>query len=158
MQVTTTPEQNKQLVLEHYRATVSEVDPAAIRDQIAPDFVDHESPAGAPAGPEWVLRHVESFHAAFPDIRVEVHEAVAERDLVVVRATWSGTHQGNYMGFDASHRTFTLKGMVMWRVRDGRIVERWGCLDRLGLMQQLGLMGTGPKYDYEQRGAERGGR
>ena len=158
MQINPTSEQNKHLVLEHYRATVSDVDPAAIREQIAPDFLDHESPADAPPGPEWVVRHVESFHTAFPDIRVDVHEAVAERDLVVVRATWSGTHKGIYMGFEPTHRTFSLKGMVMWRVRDSRIVERWGCLDRLGLMQQLGLVGQAPKYDYEQSGAEGGGR
>jgi predicted ester cyclase len=27
--------------------------------------------------------------------------------------------------------------MVFWRIRDGKIVERWATLDRLGLQQQL---------------------
>lgn len=156
MQVDTSTERNKQLVLEHYRATVSEVDLAAIREQISPEFVDHESPRGTAPGAEWVVQHVASFHKAFPDIRIEVHEAIAERDLVVVRATWSGTHRGDYMGHAATQREFKLKGMVMWRVHEGRIVERWGCLDRLGLMQQLGLMAAGPKYDYVQSGGNGG--
>ena len=121
-------------------------------------FVDHESPAGTPPGAEWVTQHVASFHKAFPDIRIEVHEAIAERDLVVVRATWSGTHERDYMGFAATHGAFALKGMLMWRVCDGRIVERWGCLDRLGLMQQLSLMPAGPRYDYEQSAKNGGGR
>jgi hypothetical protein len=51
-----------------------------------------------------------------------------------------------------------MNGMVMWRVSDGRIVERWGCLDRLGLMQQLGLIPGGPKYDFQQQTADKGGR
>jgi len=148
-------EQNKQLVAEHYRSTVTEVDFANIREQLAPEFVDHESPTGTPPGAEWVVQHVASFHAAFPDIRVDVHELIAERDLVCVRATWSGTHEGDYAGFPATHKQFKLKGTVMWRVRERRIVERWGCLDRLGLMQQLGLIPTGPGYDFEQRGGER---
>ncbi|HZU44383.1 MAG TPA: ester cyclase [Terriglobales bacterium] len=144
------PDQNKRLVLEHYRATVSEMDFAAIRRQLSPNFVDHESPPGTPVGPEWVTHHVASFHAAFPDLQVEIHELIAERDLVAVRATWSGTHKGDYMGFPATHRKFQLKGIVIWRVQEGRIVERWGCLDRLGLLQQLGLTAPSPAYDFEQ--------
>lgn len=147
-------EQNKQLVLEHYRCTVSEVNVDAIRQQLSPQFIDHESPSETQPGADWVVQHVASFHSAFPDIRVEVHEIIAERDLVTVRATWSGTHQGLYMGFPATHKEFKLKGMVMWRVRDGRIVERWGCLDRLSLMQQLGLMPEGPGYDYQQQNTD----
>ncbi len=143
-------ERNKQLVREHYEATVNKVDFDAIRRQLAPDFVDQESPSGTPAGPNWVIRHVEAFHAAFPDIHVELHELVAERDIVTVRATWSGTHRGPYMGFAPTNRTFHLRGMVMWRAKEGQIVERWGCLDRLGMMQQLGLAATTPKYDFER--------
>jgi predicted ester cyclase len=34
-------------------------------------------------------------------------------------------------------RRFVLKGMVFWRIHDGRIAERWATLDRMGLVQQL---------------------
>ena len=39
-----------------------------------------------------------------------------------------------------SGRTVTLPGINIWRVRDGRIVERWGRLDELALLRQLGLV------------------
>jgi steroid delta-isomerase-like uncharacterized protein len=152
----TVTQNNKQVVLDHYKSTVSEMDFAAIRQQLAPEFVDHDSPPGTPPGPEWVMRHVTSFHGAFPDIRVEVQDVIAERDLVTVRATWSGTHKGEYMGFPATNRQFRLKGIVIWRVHEGQIVERWACLDRLGLLQQLGLTITLPVYDYQQHSAETG--
>ena len=144
-------EQNKQLVLDHYHSTVSEVDLDEIRKQISPEFIDHSAPPGTQPGADWVTKHVESFHTAFPDIGIHMEEEMAERDLVTVRAIWSGTHQGDYMGFPATQKCIQLKGTVMWRIRDGRIVERWGCLDRLGLMQQLGLMREAPRYDFEQR-------
>jgi steroid delta-isomerase-like uncharacterized protein len=133
--------EKKQLVLDHYKSTVSEMDFAAVRQQLAPEFVDHDSPPG----PEWVVRHVTSFHAAFPDIQVEVHELIAERELVAVRATWSGTHKGEYMGFPATYRQFRLKGIVIWRVHEGRIVERWACLERPWVI-------TATRFDHHSAG------
>jgi steroid delta-isomerase-like uncharacterized protein len=154
----TEQDRNKQLVLEHYHATVTRVDAAAIRRQVSPDFVDHESPPDAAPGPGWVLTHVAAFHAAFPDIRVDIHDILADRDLVAVRATWSGTHRGEYFGHPPTHRGFVLRGMVLWRVTGGLIRERWGCLDRLGLLQQLELAPPAPHYDYVQSSTSREAR
>jgi predicted ester cyclase len=39
-----------------------------------------------------------------------------------------------------SGHTVALPGINIWRVRDGLIVERWGRLDELGLLRQLGLV------------------
>ena len=78
-------------------------------------------------------------HTAFPDLRVEIEDIVAEGDRVAVRARWTGTHRGTLpmMPFPPTTRTVEFTGMVFWRVRDGRIVERWATLDRLALQQQL---------------------
>jgi predicted ester cyclase len=32
-----------------------------------------------------------------------------------------------------------LRGMQMFRVKDDKVVERWGRLDEVGLLRQLGL-------------------
>jgi len=32
-----------------------------------------------------------------------------------------------------------LRGVNIFRIADGKIIERWGLLDQLGLLQQLGL-------------------
>ena len=44
------------------------------------------------------------------------------------------------MGVLAAGRTVTLRGIQIFRIRDSRIVERWGRLDDLGLLSQLGLV------------------
>ena len=80
------------------------------------------------------------FRAAFPDWHAEMGIVVGEGDLVVEHFTASGTQQGAIFGVPASDRTVTLPGINIWRVRDGRIVERWGRLDELGLLRQLGLV------------------
>jgi len=78
-------------------------------------------------------------HTAFPDLRVEIEDIVAEGDRVAVRARWTGTHRGPLpmMPFPATNRVFAFTGMVFWRIRDGEIVERWATIDGLGLQHQL---------------------
>jgi predicted ester cyclase len=60
--------------------------------------------------------------------------------MVVEAFTASGTHQGELFGVPPSGRAASMPGINIWRLRDGRIVERWGRLDELGLFRQLGLV------------------
>ena len=134
-----TTEENKKLVLQHYESFVHQQDAEAVRKQLAADFRDHEMPPGTPPGPEAVLQYGAMLHTAFPDLRVKIEDMVAEGDRVAVRASWSGTHRGPLPMIPApvSNRAFTFTGMVFWRIREGKIVERWATIDRLGLQQQL---------------------
>ncbi len=79
------------------------------------------------------------FRSAFPDWHSDLGLLIGEGDLVVEQFTASGTQHGEIMGVPASGRTVTLRGIQIFRLRDGRIVERWGRLDDLGLLSQLGL-------------------
>jgi steroid delta-isomerase-like uncharacterized protein len=78
--------------------------------------------------------------AAFPDFAVTVEDAVAEGDKVALRVTIRGTHQGALMGTPPTGKPIAISGMSLWRIADGKIVERWESADMLGLMQQLGVI------------------
>jgi predicted ester cyclase len=81
------------------------------------------------------------FRAALPDWHSDLDQLVQEDDIVVERFTASGTHTGaELMGVPATGRTIVLAGINVFRIADGRIVERWGRLDELGLLRQLGLV------------------
>lgn len=135
----TTVEANKKLVLEHYESFVHRQDAEAVRNQLAPDFLDHELPPGISPGPEGVIQYRVMLHKAFPDLKIKIEDIVAEGDRVAVRATWTGTHRGSlpFLPVPVTNRPFTLTGMVFWRVRDGRLAERWATLDLLGMQRQL---------------------
>lgn len=134
-----TTEENRKLVLDHYEAFVHSQDAETVRKQLAPDYVDHEMPPDTPPGPDAALRYNEMLHKAFPDLRVKIEDIVAEGDRVAVRASWTGTHRGAFPLLDIAptNRSFVLNGMVFWRIRDAKIVERWATLDRYGVLQQL---------------------
>ena len=134
-----TTEENKKLVLQHYESFVHQQDAEAVRKQLAADFRDHEMPPETPPGPEAALHYRAMLHTAFPDLRIKIEDILAEGDRVAVRASWTGTHRGSLpmMPVSATNRTVSFTGMVLWRIRDGKLVERWATIDRLGLQQQL---------------------
>jgi steroid delta-isomerase-like uncharacterized protein len=128
-------EANKALIREHYDATANVYRPAAIERQVAPDFVDHSHPEII--GPEGVKAQIKALRIAFPDLTVTIEDMVAEGDLVAVRGTWRGTHQGAFCGVPAIGRKIAFSGMVFWRLSGGQIRERWGLVDTPTLMRQL---------------------
>jgi steroid delta-isomerase-like uncharacterized protein len=123
----------KKLILNHYESFVHQQDAEAVRKQLAADFRDHEMPQGTPPGPEAVLQYRAMLHTAFPDLRVKIEDIVAEGDRVAVRACWTGTHRGPLpiMPVPVTNNAFAFTGMVFWRIRDGKIVERWATMQQL---------------------------
>ena len=107
-----------------------------------PKFVNHDAPfPGAPDGPEGMRLAAASFRQALPDWRSDVEQLIGEGDIVVERFPASGTHTGGpLMGMPATGKSITLAGINIFRVNGDRIVERWGRLDEVGLLRQLGLI------------------
>jgi predicted ester cyclase len=54
--------------------------------------------------------------------------------------TITGTHLGELLGHPATGRKVSYRGMQISRFdSDGKLVERWGSSDELGMLRQLGL-------------------
>jgi len=85
------------------------------------------------------------FRDALPDWHSDLDQLVAEADIVVERFTASGTHRGQLMGVAPTGKTLVLSGINIYRIDRDRIVERWGRLDELGLLRQLGLQPAQPQ-------------
>ena len=127
---------NKNLVEEHYAALWSG-DEAALRRQIAEDFIDHTAPSGSQRGPEPVLAFSRSMREIFPDMKVSLDRVVAEGDMVAIHATWRGTHSATFQGVAATRKQIWFSGMMFWRIKNGKLSERWGMLDMMAIAQQL---------------------
>jgi steroid delta-isomerase-like uncharacterized protein len=133
-------EENKAIARRGYEA-INQNNLDALDEVVAPDITDHDPAPGQAPGLEGVKQWFSSMHTAFPDFRMNVEDMIAEGDKVVARVRLSGTHQGEFMGIDATGNRVTITGIDILRVNaDGKIVERWGNFDDLGVMQQLGVM------------------
>lgn len=77
---------------------------------------------------------------AFPDLHITIEDMVGEEDEVAWRLTVRGTHESEFRGVPATGTEVTFSAQYMFRFRDGKIVERWTNLDRLGVLVQLGAV------------------
>lgn len=112
----------------------------AADDIYAPDVVAHDpNSPGDMHGPEGVKHFASAFGSAFPDRQSTVEDQIAEGDKVVTRYTFSGTHQGEFLGIPPTGNRVQMTGMYLSRISGGKIVEEWNIYDLLGLMQQLGV-------------------
>ncbi|MCA9726432.1 MAG: ester cyclase [Candidatus Eisenbacteria bacterium] len=97
----------------------------AIADIYAIDYV-HYGPDGAEIrGLETVRAFAGSILAACDDRRALVLQQVAEGDLVVTRFTSSGHHTGVFQGVQPTGKVWTTEGIVISRIKDGKIAEDW---------------------------------
>lgn len=101
-----------------------------------PDAAAHGGLPGA-AGAE---RYLETFLTAFPDLRVEILDLVAEVDVVCCRYIGRGTHTGPLLHLPPTGRAAAMEGLAYFRFDQGRIVESVNRYDAVGLAQQLGLL------------------
>jgi predicted ester cyclase len=67
---------------------------------------------------------------------------LVDGDRVAVRWTSSGTHTGPFMGAEPTGRAVSHWAVVIYRLQDGKVVEMWPMVDRLGMMRQLGVVGV----------------
>ncbi len=115
-------------------------DPEALAEYLAPDVVDHTPMPGTAPGADGVRQVFEMLWSALPDMRVEIHDQIAEGDKVVTRKSFLGTQRGELLGVPPTEKEVHLDLIDIVRVADGRIVEHWNIIDSYGLMQQLGAI------------------
>ncbi|KRB46897.1 hypothetical protein ASD90_00390 [Terrabacter sp. Root181] len=72
-------------------------------------------------------------------------EVLESGDRTIARVAASGTQRGEFMGLPASGRHAETQLIDIMRFdADGKIVEHWGVMDMLTMMQQLGAIPDGP--------------
>jgi steroid delta-isomerase-like uncharacterized protein len=111
---------------------------ALFDDVVAPNSIDHDPAPGQVPGPKGYGALFTEMRRAFPDMKVEVAQLVADEDAIAFAYTFTGTHDGPLMGIPATGKKVKIRGMQISKFRDGKMVERWGSSDQLGMLQQIG--------------------
>ncbi len=78
--------------------------------------------------------------AGFPDFVVELKRAFSSNNTIACEWIMSGTHTGDFPGYEATGRPFSVRGASVAVVRDGKVVRWTDYYDRYDLMRQLGAL------------------
>ena len=131
-------DRNKAVVRRFNERVIEALDRAAFDDLMAPGFVNHSAPPGAPndaTGMWHTFANV--LHPAFPDLKVTIEDQLADGDKVVTRKTIRATHAGPLMGIAATGRAVNIAVIDIVRVENGRYAEHWGVNTLPAVIAQL---------------------
>jgi steroid delta-isomerase-like uncharacterized protein len=132
-------EQNKELVRRLIDA-FDRHDFDALDELVAADFRWHGGSFGEIQGLDSFKQLAGAFFTAFPDLRLELHDVIADGDRVATRFTSSGTHEAELSGVPATGKHVRWEEQPIYRIEGGTVVEVWWVADIFGLMQQLGAI------------------
>jgi predicted ester cyclase len=108
----------KARVRKHFEDFVNNRRADVIRENMAPDFRDHDGPGGEPTGVEADEAMMRGMYRVFPDLHITIQDMIAEGDKVVCRNRWEGTNAN-------TGRRIEFHGFVEWRFEGEKIAERW---------------------------------
>jgi predicted ester cyclase len=136
---------------------------------IHPRAVDRENavqpPSSRTPGPAGFYSTALWLRAAFANLHYDIHEVVADGDLVAVNSTMKGRHVAPMVlytpdgkidaAFPPTNKTFAMTQSHWFRIEDGQIVEHWANRDDLGHARQLGWLPPTPVYLFRMFNAKR---
>jgi len=128
-------------LLERYVAAFNNHDTRPLAGIIAANYLQHNGRAGQGlAGTEATLK---GYFDTFPDIHMQLDDAIVAGDKVVARVTLTATHSHPVqLGpsapvFAATGKKLTWGDIEIWRIADGKFVEHWDQSDLVGLARQM---------------------
>jgi predicted ester cyclase len=131
-------DRNKAVVVRFNRDVIERGDAAAFHEIVDPDFVNRTAAPGMSPGPDGMLLMLHYvLRPAFPDLRVEIHDQIAEGDKVTTRKTIHGTHTGRLQDVAPTGRAVAIDVIDIVRLREGRYVEHWGINTLAVVLAQL---------------------
>ena len=132
-------EENKAVVRRYWYELWNEKH-GEVLDEIAVEPVTFHFPGGQAHQPVDLTKWFQTALVAFPDVHFTLHIEMAEGDLVATHWSYVATNTGEFLGRSATGKEVVDKGIDIFRLENGKIVEMWVAQDSLGLMQQLGVL------------------
>lgn len=116
--------------------------PDGIEEVVAENFVTHmEMPGVTSSGIQQLKDMIAMAAAGFTDNKMEDLHLIAEDDRVVAHYKWHGVNSGSMgEGMPATNKPIDVHAVDVLRFENGKVVEHWGYMEEMRMMQQLGMM------------------
>jgi predicted ester cyclase len=102
---------------------------AATDEFMAPNYVDHPNLPGLPPGPEGMKQALTYYHSASPELEATIDDIFAAGDRVALRWSARATHLGEWLDVPPTGHHFTMSGITIYRIAEGKAVEGWNSIE-----------------------------
>ncbi|NIM92159.1 MAG: ester cyclase [Anaerolineales bacterium] len=133
-------EENKALARRILEDLVVALNLDNLEEYFTDDVVVHVPFLDLPPGREGLRVLYGSFPGAISDVVLTFEDQIAEGDQVVTRWSSEFTHTGDLFGVPATGKRVKQSGIMIYRIKGGKVVEQWAEANMMGLMQQLGVV------------------
>ena len=114
---------------------------AALVGEVFAPTASLETPNGVLAGLEGASFLLQAYATAFPDFHIAIEELIAEDDEVVARWTFTGTHDGPFVGIPATGKPVNApNGIGIFRLADGKVTTGHFAWNMYLVLQQIGAL------------------
>jgi predicted ester cyclase len=99
---------------------------AAFEEVVDAEFLDRSNGS---QGPDGFARAAANLHRAYKNLNIEVAHIILDADYAAVRWVETGVHTGPFFNLKPTGKPFEARGVTMYRLKDGKIVESWLGID-----------------------------
>lgn len=132
-------EENKKILGRYYEEVLNKGNVALLDEIAISGYIEHDPLPGQGEQLQGLKDRVNAMvKGVSPKFTIE--DMIAEGDKVVVRWTNSGTHNGVFLGMPPTGKSFTIAGIDIHRLENGKMAEHWHVVDQLGMLLQLGIV------------------
>jgi steroid delta-isomerase-like uncharacterized protein len=131
--------ENKQLLRRYYEEVLMRGRLEVLETIAHTDYVEHNPFPAHGQGLEGLRQRVSTLRTAFKQ-EFTLELLIAEGDKVAVLWTSRGTHVGDFLGLPPTGKSYTIQGIDIHLLRDGRMAEHWDVVDVHSLLIQLGAL------------------
>ncbi|QNF33654.1 ester cyclase [Adhaeribacter swui] len=130
-------EQNKSVVRQFNKEVIEQGNRETFNTLIDPDFINQTAPPTANGADGMWNTFYNILRPAFPDLKVEIYDQIAENDKVTTRKAIVGTHQGVLMGIEPTGKQIKIDVIDIVRLKDGKYLEHWGINTLQSILMEL---------------------
>jgi predicted ester cyclase len=130
---------NKEVIRNLYENILNNRKLELLNDLIAEEYTSSQGFQKAVGFKQQIVELLQGF----PDAQWQVDELLSEGNKVMVKQQLNGTHAGQFQNITATGKRISTKGIAIYELRDGRIINQQIQTDRFGFLQQLGVLPTG---------------
>jgi len=119
-------------------------DAAGLASHHAEDSVVHSPIFGTVRGRADIERSFQEFFRAFADVTFDGQELIIDGTRCAQVFIVEASHTSELFGVEATHRRFKIHGVLVFEVRDGKIISERRMYDFTSLLVQLGVIKAKP--------------